>query len=66
MYWFFCFFGLLKCQKDREIEVLEVIEADKIVLDLNFNHIKDENEIFQIDGIEVFSLKNALDNGKKA
>ncbi len=61
----FLLFWAFKCQKDREIEVLEVIEADKIVLDLNFNHIKDENEIFQIDGIEVFSLKNALNIAKK-
>lgn len=49
----FLVFSLFECQKTHEYEVLEVIESDKIVLDLNFNYIRDEDEIFQIAGVEI-------------
>lgn len=60
----FLVFAGFECQKTPEYEVLEVIDVDKIVLDLNFNRIKDMDEIFQIDGIEVISPEISQKNLK--
>lgn len=53
----FLIFLIFETEKEKSYKVLEVLEGDKIVLDLNSNGKKDLDEIIHLKNINTFSLK---------
>ncbi len=54
-------FGIFQNKKENDIfEILEVIEGDLFYIDLNKNKLKDKDELFHLNLVNVFpSIKNA-------
>ncbi len=53
----FLAFLAFEFQKSPSYIVLDVLEADKLYLDLNFNGLKEDNELVKLEGIQVVGGK---------
>ncbi len=58
----FIIFSIYIYHSQLSNEVLEIITPTQIVIDTNKNRVKDNNEIFCVDGVESFSLNPAKEH----